>query len=139
VVAERDGTSDSRTDSAGPVKFHLRVYPFYRDGDYLVAVFDLANVSGTKLDPGLNYFRSLTYPGPAYASFGVLDPATGTAYRTAFVNVDNVRRYLDGQLHGWETAQPQRAFMYVPAPPAGVTSVTFDAGPFGKIGGVPVN
>jgi hypothetical protein len=55
------------------------------------------------------------------------------------VNVDNVRRYLDGQLHGWETAQPQRAFMYVPAPPAGVTSVTFDAGPFGKIGGVPVN
>ena len=139
VVAERDGTSDSRTDSAGPVKFHLRVYPFYRDGDYLVAVFDLANVSGTKLDPGLNYFRSLTYPGPAYASFGVLDPATGTGYHTAFVNVDNVRRYLDGQLHGWETAQPQRAFMYVPAPPAGVTSVTFDAGPFGKIGGVPVN
>jgi hypothetical protein len=29
--------------------------------------------------------------------------------------------------------------MYVPAPPAGVTSVTFDAGPFGKIDNVPVS
>ena len=138
VVAERDGSSDSQSDSDGPVKFHLRVYPFYRDGGYLVAVFDLANVSGTKLDPSLNYFRSVTYPGPAYASFGVLDPATGTAYRTAFVSVDSVKRYLDDQLHGWETAQPQRAYMYVPAPPAGVTSVTFDAGPFGKIESVPI-
>ncbi|TDC82390.1 OmpA family protein [Micromonospora sp. KC606] len=140
VVAERDGTSDSQTDSVGPVKFHLRVYPFYRDGGYLVAVFDLANVSGTKLDPGLNYFRSAAYPGPAYASFGVIDPATGAAYRTAYVAIaDNVNSYLDGQLHGWQTAQPQRAYMYVPAPPAGVTSVTFDAGPFGKIKNVPVN
>ncbi|TDC39306.1 OmpA family protein [Micromonospora sp. KC213] len=138
VVAERDGTSDSQTDSAGPVRFHLRVYPFYRDGGYLVAVFDLANLSGTRLDPGLNYFRSPAYPGPAYASFGVIDPATGTAYRTAFVTVDNVKSYLDGQLHGWQTVQPQRAYMYVPAPPVGVRSVTFDAGPFGKIENVPV-
>jgi hypothetical protein len=28
--------------------------------------------------------------------------------------------------------------MYVPAPPAGVTAVTFDAGPFGKIENVPI-
>ena len=138
VVAERDGTSDSWTDSVGPVKFHLRVYPFYRDGGYLVAVFDLANVSSTKLDPGLNYFRSTEYPGPAYASFSVADPATGTTYRTAFVTVDNVNSYLDGQLHDWQTDQPQRAYMYLPAPPASVKAVAFDAGPFGKINNVPI-
>ena len=138
VVAERDGTSDSWTDSVGPVKFHLRVYPFYRDGGYLVAVFDLANVSSTKLDPGLNYFRSTEYPGPAYASFSVADPATGTTYRTAFVTVDKVNRYLDGQLHDWQTDQPQRAYMYLPAPPASVKAVTFDAGPFGKINNMPI-
>ena len=138
VVAERDGTSDSWTDSAGPVKFHLRVHPFYRDGNYLVAVFDLANVTGTTLDPGLNYFRSTAYPGPAYASFSVTDPATGTTYRTAFITVNRVNSYLDGQLHSWQSTQPQRAYMYVPAPPAGITSVTFDAGPFGKIPNVPV-
>jgi outer membrane protein OmpA-like peptidoglycan-associated protein len=138
VVAERDGTSDSRTDSAGPVKFHLRVYPFYRDGGYLVAVFDLANVNRAKLDPGLNYFRSTEYPGPAYASFSVADPATGTTYRTAFVTVDNVNSYLDGQLHDWQTDRPQRAYMYLPAPPASVKAVTFDAGPFGEIKNVPI-
>jgi outer membrane protein OmpA-like peptidoglycan-associated protein len=118
VVAERDGTSDSWTDSAGPVRFHLRVYPFSRDGGYLVAIFDLANVSGTKLDPGLNYFRSIAYPGPAYA-FSVTDPGTGMAYRTAFVTIGNVKHYLDGQLHDWRTDQPQRAYMYVAAPPGG--------------------
>jgi len=138
VVAERDGTSDSWTDSVGPVKFHLRVYPFYRDGGYLVAVFDLANVSGTKLDPGLNYFRAPDYPGPAYASFSVIDPAAGTAYRTAFVTIGNLNSYLNGQLHDWHTDQPQRAYMYLPAPPAGVKAVTFDAGPFGKVDNVPV-
>jgi outer membrane protein OmpA-like peptidoglycan-associated protein len=138
VVAERDGSSDSRSDSAGPVKFHLRVYPFYRDGGYLIAVFDLANVSGTKLDTNWGYFRSVTYPGPTFAAFSVTDPA-GTAYRTTYVTVENVTRYVDGQLHGLQTADPQRAYMYVPAPPAGVTSVTFDAGPFGKIDNVPVS
>ncbi|MFG3708714.1 OmpA family protein [Micromonospora sp. NPDC047670] len=138
VVAERDGTSDSRSDSAGPVRFHLTVRPFHRDGDYLVAVFDLANTSGTKLDTHWGYFRSPTHPGPSYASFAVVDPATGTAYRTAYVTVDGVKRHLDGRPHSLTSAEPQRAYMYVPAPPAGVTAVTFDAGPFGKIENVPI-
>ena len=138
VVAERDATSDSPYDSAGPVKFHLKVHPFYRDGGYLVAVFEVANLSGQKLDPSWGYFRSTVYPGPTFAPFSVVDPATGAAYRPAYVTVERVKDYLDGHLYGPDAAQPQRAYMYVPAPPAGVTSVSFDAGPFGNIENVPV-
>jgi outer membrane protein OmpA-like peptidoglycan-associated protein len=138
VVAEREGTSDSRSDAAGPVRFHLRVHPFRRDGGYLVAVFDLANVSGTTLDTSWGYFRSATYPGPAYASFAVVDPADGATYRTAYAMVDGVAQYLDGRPHSLSGSAPQRAFLYVPAPPAAVTAVTFDAGPFGRIPNVPI-
>jgi outer membrane protein OmpA-like peptidoglycan-associated protein len=139
VVAERDGTSDSRSDSAGPVRFHLTVHPFRRDGRYLVAVFDLANSSGGKLDTSWGYFRSAGYPGPSYASFGVIDPATGVTYRTAYVTVDGVPRYLDSRPHSLTSEEPQRAYVYVPAPPPAVTTVTFDAGPFGRIDNVPVH
>jgi hypothetical protein len=139
AVAEREAASDSGSDSAGPVTFQLRVHPFHRDGRYLVAVFDLTNKSGQKLDTSWGYFRSAAYPGPTYASFSVVDPGTKAAYHPAFVTIENVNEYLDGKLYGLESAEPQRAYMYVPAPPAGVSSVTFDAGPFGKVENVPVS
>lgn len=139
AAATRDGSSDSRSDAAGPVSFRLTVHPFRRDGQYLVAAFDLANTSGTKLDTSWGYFRSATYPGPSFASFAVIDPASGTAYRTAYVTVDGVKSWIEGRPHSLTSADGQRSYFYVAAPPASVTSVTFDAGPFGKITGVPVH
>jgi hypothetical protein len=35
--------------------------------------------------------------------------------------------------------QPQRGFIYVPAPPGNISSVVFDGGPFGKVLNVPVS
>jgi hypothetical protein len=84
-------------------------------------------------------FRSPSFPGPTYASFSVIDPANAATYRTAEVTVNQVKRYLDGHVYARSTAEPQRVYMYIPAPPPGITSVTFDAGPFGKIDNVPVS
>lgn len=40
--------------------------------------------------------------------------------------------------HRIEPNTTNRGFLYVPAPPSNVTSVTFDAGPFGRFPGIPI-
>ncbi|OLT12526.1 hypothetical protein BJF79_22075 [Actinomadura sp. CNU-125] len=125
----------------------IDVKPFYRDGAYLVVVFEIANLGP---DNGPNEVDS--YMGEAgshgrFGAFSVTDPASKTTYRavrigpqpsgaTAPLNL----KFVDP---GWavfrtEPGTSNRGFFYVPAPPPDVRAVTFDAGPFGRIPNVPI-
>src|SRR5919197_4379433 len=53
----RPGRPSARRRSTRPPgraseRFRLRVHPFYRDGAYLTAVFELVNIGGRELDRG---------------------------------------------------------------------------------------
>ncbi|HEU5157412.1 MAG TPA: OmpA family protein [Streptosporangiaceae bacterium] len=147
VVAERTVTVDTANASGGE-RFLLRVRPFYRDGAYLTTVFELTNVGGHDLrrPSGFRgYFSADDFLGGDFGSFRVL-AADGTVYRTVrqgapppdAVASAGSARFLSGSIILKQPDVPGRTYMYVPAPPRGVTSVTFDAGPFGKIPDVPI-
>ncbi len=139
---ERDGeTVASREADFADNRRRIDVKPFYRDGRYLVAVFDITNLGPSHVS------WMFAYPGATggtFGSFGVLDPATGRLYRGVRVGPDKANDYEDafvdpGRAHfRLEPGTTNRGFMYVPAPPANVTSVTFDAGEFGRIPGIPI-
>ncbi|WP_165966940.1 OmpA family protein [Actinomadura sp. 7K507] len=119
-------------------KRRIDVKPFYRDGAYLVAVFDIVNL-GPDGGPGPteNYSSS---GGGTFGDFTVTDPTTRTVYRGVRMGEDG-GDYIDP---GWsafrtEPGTGNRGFFYVPAPPQTVKSVTFNAGPFGQIPDVPVH
>ncbi|QKW34178.1 OmpA family protein [Actinomadura sp. NAK00032] len=139
-------TVASRTAEIGRIpgqKRRIDVKPFYRDGAYLVAVFEITNAGSQDLLPTDSYMGDNGSYG-RFGAFSVIDPATNTAYRgvrmgpTEEVGVN--LRFVDP---GWaifrtEPGTANRGFFYVPAPPPSVKAVTFDAGPFGKIPNVPI-
>lgn len=119
----------------------IDVKSFYRDGAYLVAVFDIVNLGPKAINPGVDY-GDLDYAGGDFTSFGVIDPATKNTYRAVRVGPDQagIEDYVEP---GWATFRTEvlasnRGFFYVPAPPGNLKSVTFDAGPFGTFPGVPI-
>ncbi|MGI5153796.1 OmpA family protein [Microbispora sp. CA-102843] len=135
----------SRTYTRQPSGQRLRmdVKPFYRDGAYLVAVFDIVNLGPGNLGAGTGYGGDIAYIGGWYTAFSVVDPASRTVYRAVRMGPDDPRGPDDYVDPGWATFNVKpgtgnRGFFYVPAPPPGVTSVTFDAGPFGTFDDVPV-
>jgi outer membrane protein OmpA-like peptidoglycan-associated protein len=141
VVAERSATVDQRN---APEHFQLRVHPFYRDGAYLVAVFELNNV-GDELNAVAgfrNYFGADDFIGGDYGSFKVF--AGDTIYRAvrrgpqAAPGATAYSDYLSGSIMLGDPNVPGRTYMYIPAPPPDVRAVTFDAGVFGKIANVPI-
>ncbi len=143
--AEDGETVASRTSTGRPSGQRLRidVKPFYRDGAYLVAVFDIVNLGPGDLGAGTGYGGDVAYIGGWYTAFSVVDPASRTVYRAVRMGPDDPRGPDDYVDPGWATFNVKpgtgnRGFFYVPAPPPGVTSVTFDAGPFGRIDAVPV-
>ncbi|XVQ85625.1 OmpA family protein [Microbispora siamensis] len=143
--ADDGETVASRTYTRQPSGQRLRidVKPFYRDGAYLVAVFDIVNLGPGDLGAGTGYGGEIAYIGGWYTGFSVVDPASRTVYRAVRMGPDDPRGPDDYVDPGWATfnVKPDagnRGFFYVPAPPPDVTSVTFDAGPFGRIDHVPV-
>jgi outer membrane protein OmpA-like peptidoglycan-associated protein len=142
VVAERTAAVETpgRPDSE---RFRLRVHPFYRDGNYLAVVFELTNIGDRKLGRPLGFrghFRADDFVGGDYGSFRVLG-GDGTVYRGVRRGVPDEGQsgnLLSGAIILDEPNLPGRTYMYVPAPPRGTSSVTFDAGAFGKIPNVPV-
>ncbi|MDL4819639.1 OmpA family protein [Actinomadura opuntiae] len=139
-------TVASRTATIGRLpggKQRMDVKPFYRDGAYLVAVFDITNLGPNDLIPTDDYMGSDGSYG-RFGAFSVLDPATKTAYRG--VRMGPAGRFSVNLLFidpGWvvfrtEPGTANRGFFYVPAPPPTVRTVTFDAGPFGRFPGVPI-
>ncbi|WP_236700416.1 OmpA family protein [Allosalinactinospora lopnorensis] len=122
----------------GDREWTMRVYPFYRDGAYLVVRFDITLDHGPDLRYTQNPFGS---GNTGRVNFGVIDPASGTIHQQVR------RRDPDRTVHrlGWKVWPPatgkgvtQYGYMYVPAPPEDVTSVTFDGADFGRFPGVPI-
>ncbi|MEU6717355.1 OmpA family protein [Nonomuraea sp. NPDC046802] len=118
----------------------MDVKPFYRDGDYLVAVFEITNLAGSlaHVDDYGNFGR--------FEEFTVLDPATNLRYMRVRIGPENwgdARLNLMAVDPSWavfntDEGTVNRGFFYVPAPPPGVKAVTFDAGRFGRFANVPI-
>lgn len=139
---EDGGTVATRTITQPNTQRRLKieVKPFYRDGAYLVAVFEITN-----LGPGARSiaddFGDIDYAGGKFTAFSIQDPATHTTYRAVRMGprrTDHLASYVDP---GWATFRdepnaPNRGFFYVPAPPG--DAVTFDAGDFGTFPNIPV-
>ncbi|TDC60811.1 OmpA family protein [Actinomadura sp. GC306] len=132
----------SRSAKFGDAKRRIDVKPFYRDGAYIVAVFDIVNEGPGPTPPDASYSHR-DYPGGVFTSFSIQVPGSKDVHRT--VRIGTVTPGANGSyvdpgraVGGVEVNRPVRGFAYLPAPPGKVTSVTFDAGPFGKLGKVPV-
>jgi outer membrane protein OmpA-like peptidoglycan-associated protein len=115
----------------------LDVHAFYRDGAYLVANFELTNLGGQWVNYNDTPFETLDLVGATYGSFTVLDPNKLRYSTVRLGNGDSVV-YLNDDLTLLDPNKPVRKYVYYPAPPSGVTSVTFDAGPFGEIPNIPI-
>jgi outer membrane protein OmpA-like peptidoglycan-associated protein len=147
VVAERTAAVDTANVPGGE-RFRLRVHPFYRNGAYLTAVFELTNIGGDNLNrpSGFRgYFSADDFLGGDFGSFKVV-ASDGTVYRTVREGAPPpnpaveaaTAKFLSGGIIPQQPNVPGRTYVYVPAPPRNSSSVTFDAGPFGKIPNVPV-
>ncbi|MGI5166453.1 OmpA family protein [Spirillospora sp. CA-253888] len=141
----QDGqTVASRFGRFNGAKRRLDVKPFYRDGAYIVAVFDLVN-EGPGSTPSDAAYPHKDYPGGAFTSFSVLAPGGTDVYRAVRIGqaaISGPSAYVDpGGRATFRTApnEPVRGFVYIPAPPGNPTSVVFDGGPFGKVNNVPVS
>ncbi|TDD79733.1 hypothetical protein E1293_22515 [Actinomadura darangshiensis] len=133
----------TRTASFGKDKRRLEVKPFHRDGAYIVAVFDIVDEGPGTTPPDASY-PSTNYPGGVFGSFSIQVPGQKDVYRAVRVGPatpGSTSTYIDPGRAVFRTAvnEPVRGFVYLPAPPGNVTSVTFDAGPFGKVDKVPVS
>ncbi|GAA1562340.1 hypothetical protein GCM10009678_51650 [Actinomadura kijaniata] len=126
----------SRHARFGQQKRRIDVKPFYRDGAYIVAVFDLVNEGPGTTPPDASYSHR-DYPGGLFTSFGVVN---GKDVHRA-VRVGTETTYLSALSAAFRTApgEPSRAYVYLPAPPGDPRTVVFDAGPFGKVNNVPVS
>ncbi|MFD0684178.1 OmpA family protein [Actinomadura fibrosa] len=140
----QDGaTVTSRSAKFGNDKRRLEVKPFYRDGAYIVAVFDIVNEGPGTTPPTANYAHK-DYPGGVFSAFSVSVSGGKDVYRAVRVGTPDdqgAAPYVDPGLATFRTAvnAPSRGFMYLPAPPGNPSSVVFDAGPFGKVNSVPVS
>ncbi|QKW39642.1 OmpA family protein [Actinomadura sp. NAK00032] len=138
-----DGTKvASRYGRFGQAKRRIDVKPFYRDGAYIVAVFDIVN-EGPGNTPTNAAYAHRDYPGGVFTAFSLQVPGGKDVYRAVRVGPGtpgSPSLYVDPGGAAFRTGvnQPVRGFAYIPAPPGKVTSVVFDAGPFGKVNNVPV-
>ena len=140
----QDGkTVSNRTVQFGSAKRRMDVKPFYRDGAYIVAVFDIVNLGPGTTPPDASY-PDKDYPGGPFTAFSVKVQGSYDAFRAVRVGTataGSVGAYVDPGRAVFRTAvnQPVRGFVYMPAPPGNATAVTFDAGPFGTFDRVPVS
>ncbi|MDA2815238.1 hypothetical protein O4J56_31640 [Nocardiopsis sp. RSe5-2] len=114
----------------------IEVYPFYRDGAFLVTRFAIAH-DGERLARTASPLSS----GFGDFPFSVTDPATGTTYIDVKADREDAHFAALGATPFPPTRQKdtlQYGYYYVPAPPPEVDSVTFNAGPFGKFEDIPI-
>jgi outer membrane protein OmpA-like peptidoglycan-associated protein len=139
----QDGrTVASRSVQFGRDKRRLDVKPFYRDGAYLVAVFEIVNEGPGTIPPDAVYPHK-DYLGGAFTSFSVNVSGGTDVYRAVRIGppAANSATYVDPGRATFRTAvnEPIRGFVYLPAPPGNPKSVVFNAGQFGRFDNVPVS
>lgn len=116
----------------------LEVYPFYRDGAFIVGRF-AATHEGDPVPTTVNPFG--TYES---FTFSAVDPATGTIYPQVYDSADgeDLNHIERAGSRIWPSAtepgSTQYGYVYFPAPPADTTELTFNADEFGTIEGVPI-
>ncbi|PRY00944.1 OmpA family protein [Allonocardiopsis opalescens] len=132
--------------NAEETTYRLDVYPFFRDGAFLVATFDFTVVSGEDLNPGTNSTDHFGYRRGAFDDFAAFDPATGITYRHVQIGATDGRDENEigrvgtpaWPVHLTAGAGANRGFFYLPAPPPEVTALHVNAGEFGLIEDVPI-
>ncbi|QXJ22744.1 OmpA family protein [Actinomadura graeca] len=140
----QDGaTVASRYGRFGADKRRLDVKPFFRDGAYIVAVFDIVN-EGPGTTPLSASYAHKDYPGGVFTSFSISAPGEKDVYRAVRIGTPVFKGsalYVGSASAAYRTGvnEPVRGIVYMPAPPGNVTSVVFDGGPFGKVNNVPVS
>jgi hypothetical protein len=107
------------------------------DGAYLVADFQLTNLGHDGVNSASTPFETLDLAGATYGSFTVVDP-NKVRYSAVREGGGGSVSYLSADLALLDPNVTVRKYVYYPAPPSGVTSVTFDAGPFGAISTIPI-
>ncbi|QFG23535.1 OmpA family protein [Actinomadura sp. WMMB 499] len=132
----------SRYARFGEQKRRLDVKPFYRDGAYIVAVFDIVNEGPADTPPNAAYPHR-DYPGGFFTSMAIQVPGGTDTYRAVRVGKADPGKpapYIASAGAAYRTGveEPVRGFAYIPAPPGNVSTVTFVGGPFGNTNNVPV-
>ncbi|TDD13467.1 OmpA family protein [Nonomuraea diastatica] len=125
----------------------LRVHQPYRDGAFMVGVYEIVNETGGwehNITPRIDGEQ----PGSMWGGLTWLDPASGRRQR--IVRVGKYGTGEDGYTYvaapeitgkwgfGWAEHVPYRIYAYYAPPPPGVTALTLDAGPYGTFPDVPV-
>lgn len=117
----------------------IDVKPFYRDGAYLVVVFDIANLGPQSGPAQTDGYWTSGASCNDFGAFSVTDPSTKTVYRGVRIGKDGYECVDPGWVaFNTDPGTHNRGFFYVPAPPPTTTKVTFNAGPFGQIPDVPI-
>lgn len=115
--------------------WELEVYPFYRDGAFVVGRFE-ATHEGDPVPSTVNPFGT-----DGHFEFSAFDPTTGVVYPQVFNGadmsfVDRVGSRLWPA--GLASGSTQYGYVYLTAPPEGTTELTFDAGIFGTLPNIPI-
>ncbi|WP_147425274.1 OmpA family protein [Bailinhaonella thermotolerans] len=119
-------------------ELRLDVRPFYRDGSYLVGVYDVVNVGGGDHNVVYTPFADIAHHWSDRAAFGrltVVDPRTKSRYYSVRTGKE---RHVEGELLFLPRGKTNRIFVYYPAPPDAVTALTLDGGELGRVGNVPI-
>ncbi|MFE6451345.1 OmpA family protein [Nocardiopsis dassonvillei] len=125
----------------GNAEYELGVRPLYRDGAYLVGVFDIRHMdTGGTVPPVLRPLNSRDYPGGRFTAFSLTaDGNEDVHYRAVRVGprpTEDLERAQYLSTPQWpiqplETGHTERVFVYFPAPPTETDAVTLHAADFG--------
>ncbi|MGI5272734.1 OmpA family protein [Nonomuraea sp. CA-218870] len=122
---------------SGGGRLRVDVHPFYRDGAYVVAVFDVASVEDHHI-PIPEPFKGFAHTFSAasdYGAFILVDPETEARYHPLRMHAE----FVENSVFALDKGEVNRSYAYYPAPADDVTSVTLEAAGLGEVKDVPVS
>jgi OOP family OmpA-OmpF porin len=119
-------------------RLRVDVRPFYRDGAYLVATFDVVyEGDGIYIPvPGpFNGFLHTFSGGSDYGKFILVDPGTQARYHPLKMHTE----FVENAVLALHQGEVNRSYVYYPAPADDVTSLTLEAEDIGEVKNIPVS